>query len=295
MAAPTPASAATRRTVRPVKPSRRGGRPRPGPGGRRCRPAWRSDGAESTPEPDRTHVRTLLQLPLTSNGKLDADEHHRYRPPDAAARLFALADEVIGFMPADEGRALYDAAVRYLGDGVGVEIGTYCGKSTVMLGAAAQQTGGVHLHDRPPPRFRGAPAGLGVPRQSMVDPVTGLFDTLPTLRHTLDAAGLDDHVVAVVGRSTVVARGWRTPLRLLFIDGGHTEEAAQRDFDGWARWVEVGGALIIHDVFPNPNDGGQAPYHVYRRALDTGDFREVSATGSMRVLERVSGVPGESL
>jgi MMP 1-O-methyltransferase len=215
--------------------------------------------------------------------------------PEAAARLFALADEVIGFMPADEGRTLYDTAVRYLKDGVGVEIGTYCGKSTVMLGAAAQQSGGViytidHHHGSEEHQ-----AGWEYHDESMVDPVTGLFDTLPTLRHTLDAAGLDEHVVAVVGRSTTVARGWRTPLRLLFIDGGHTEEAAQRDFDGWVRWIEVGGALIIHDVFGNPDDGGQAPYHVYCRALDTGDFREVSATGSMRVLERVSGVPGEGL
>jgi predicted O-methyltransferase YrrM len=113
------------------------------------------------------------------------------------------------------------------------------------------------------------------------------------LRHTLDAAGLDEHVVAVVGKSVVVAQGWRTPLRLLFIDGGHTEEAAQRDFDGWAKWVDVGGALIIHDVFPDPDDGGQAPFHIYRRALDTGAFREVVAIGSMRVLERQSGTPGQ--
>jgi predicted O-methyltransferase YrrM len=215
--------------------------------------------------------------------------------PEAAARLFALADQVTGFMPADEGRTLYDTAVGYLKDGVGVEIGTYCGKSTVMLGAAAQQSGGVlytidHHHGSEEHQ-----AGWEYHDESMVDPVTGLFDTLPALRHTLDAAGVDEHVVAVVGRSTTVARGWRTPLRLLFIDGGHTEEAAQRDFDGWVRWVEVGGALIIHDVFPNPDEGGQAPYHVYRRALDTGDFREVSATGSMRVLERVSGVLGEAL
>ena len=153
-----------------------------------------------------------------------------------------------------------------------MEIGTYCGKSTVMLGAAAQQCGGVvftidHHHGSEEHQ-----PGWEYHDESMVDPVTGLFDTLPTLRHTLDAAGVDDHVVAVVGRSTTVARGWRTPLQLLFIDGGHTEEAAQRDFDGWVRWVDVGGALIIHDVFPNPDDGGQAPYHVYRRALDTGDF-----------------------
>jgi predicted O-methyltransferase YrrM len=215
--------------------------------------------------------------------------------PAAAAHLFELAAQVTGFMPADEGRALYDAAVTYLRDGVGVEIGTYCGKSTVMLGAAAQQTGGVlytidHHHGSEEHQ-----PGWEYHDTTMVDDVTGLFDTLPTLRHTLDAAGLDDHVVAVVGKSSLVARSWRTPLQLLFIDGGHTDAAAQQDFDGWARWVAVGGTLVIHDVFPDPNAGGQAPYRVYRRALDTGAFREVSAIGSMRVLERVSGTPGEAL
>jgi len=215
--------------------------------------------------------------------------------PAAAAHLFELAAQVTGFMPADEGRALYDAAVTYLGDGVGVEIGTYCGKSTVMLGAAAQQTGGVlytidHHHGSEEHQ-----PGWEYHDTTMVDEVTGLFDTLPTLRHTLDAAGLDDHVVAVVGKSSLVARSWRTPLQLLFIDGGHTDAAAQQDFDGWARWVAVGGTLVIHDVFPDPNAGGQAPYRVYRRALDTGAFREVSAIGSMRVLERTTGTPGEAL
>jgi len=215
--------------------------------------------------------------------------------PPAAARLFELADQVTGFMPADEGRALYDAAVTYLRDGVGVEIGTYCGKSTVMLGAAAQHAGGVlytidHHHGSEEHQ-----PGWEYHDTSMVDEVTGLFDTLPTFRHTLDAAGLGDTVVAVVGKSPVVARSWRTPLQFLFIDGGHTDAAAQQDFDGWARWVAVGGALVIHDVFPDPNDGGQAPYRVYRRALDTGAFREVSALGSMRILERTSGVPGEVL
>lgn len=214
-------------------------------------------------------------------------------PPDAA-RLFAFAETVTGFMPADEGRALYDTAVRYLGEGTGVEIGTYCGKSTVMLGAAAQQTGGVlytvdHHHGSEEHQV-----GWEYHDSSMVDAVTGLFDTLPTLRHTLDAAGLDENVVAVVGKSTVVARSWRTPLRFLFIDGGHTEEAAQRDFDGWARWVEVGGVLVIHDVFPDPADGGQAPFHIYQKALATGDFTEVGAYGSMRILERRSGTVGTS-
>lgn len=211
----------------------------------------------------------------------------------SAERLFALAEQVQGFMPPDEGRALYDAAVRYLDRGVGVEIGTYCGKSTLMLGAAAQQTASVlytvdHHHGSEEHQ-----AGWEFHDASMVDEVTGLFDTLPTFRRALDAAGIDDHVVAVVGRSPVVARGWGSPLQFLFIDGGHTEAAASRDFEGWAKWVIPGGGLVIHDVFPDPNDGGRRPYLIYCRAIDSGQFREVAATGSLRVLERTGGKAGE--
>jgi len=211
---------------------------------------------------------------------------------EQTTRLFALAEQVTGFMPADEGQALYDAACEFLDGGVGVEIGTYCGKSTVLLGAAAERTGGVlftidHHHGSEEHQ-----AGWEYHDTTMVDPHTGLFDTLPTFRHTLDAMDLPDNVVAVVGKSPVVARGWSTPLRFLFIDGGHTDDAAQRDFEGWARWVAPGGGLVIHDVFPNPDDGGQAPYRIYRRALDSGAFQEVSATGSLRVLQRVNGAAG---
>jgi MMP 1-O-methyltransferase len=211
----------------------------------------------------------------------------------APERLFALAEQVRGFMPADEGRALYGAALRYLDGGLGVEIGTYCGKSTLVLGAAALQTTSVlytidHHHGseehQPGWEFHDA---------SLVDEVTGLFDTLPTFRRTLDAAGLDDHVIAIVGKSSIVARAWRSPLQLLFIDGGHSEAAATQDFDGWAKWVTVGGALVIHDVFPDPRDGGRPPYYIYCRAIDSGQFREVSVTGSLRVLERTSGLPGQ--
>jgi predicted O-methyltransferase YrrM len=214
---------------------------------------------------------------------------------NAPERLFALAERVQGFMPDDEGHALYQAALRYLGGGVGVEIGTYCGKSTLLLGAAAQQTDGVlytldHHHGSEEHQ-----AGWEYHDASLVDEVTGLFDTLPTFRRTLDAAGLDDHVVAVVGKSPIVARGWRSPLQFLFIDGGHSEAAATEDFNGWAKWVNIGGALVIHDVFPDPKDGGRPPYYIYCRALDSGQFREISALGSLRVLERTSGQVGEKI
>ena len=119
-----------------------------------------------------------------------------------------------------------------------------------------------------------------------VDPGTGRLDTLPKLRATLAAAGIEDDVVVVVGRSAEVARLWRTPLGIGFIDGGHTDAAAVADYEGWAPWVAPGGVLAIHDVFPDPADGGQAPYRIYQRALKSGAFTEIPGEGSLRLLER---------
>lgn len=215
-------------------------------------------------------------------------------PAERTRQLFDLADQVTGFMPADEGRALYDAALRYFDHGVGVEIGTYCGKSTVLLGAAAAAGDSVlytidHHHGSEEHQ-----PGWEYHDTSMVND-SGRFDTLPAFRRTLDDADLDDNLVAVVGKSAVVARAWRTPLQLLFIDGGHSEAAAHQDYDGWARWVSLGGALIIHDVFPDPRDGGQAPYQIYCRAVQSGEFTEKSVTGTLRVLERTAERPADQV
>ncbi|MCW2844730.1 MAG: hypothetical protein JWN22_2646, partial [Nocardioides sp.] len=118
-------------------------------------------------------------------------------------------------------------------------------------------------------------------------------DTLPFFRRTVALAGLEDQVVAVIGRSATVSAHWRTPLSMLFIDGGHAEEHAQNDYVGWAPWLTAGASLVIHDVFPDPADGGQPPYHVFRRALTSGDFVEVEELGSMRVLRRARGDAGD--
>ncbi|WP_035855646.1 class I SAM-dependent methyltransferase [Cryptosporangium arvum] len=201
--------------------------------------------------------------------------------------LAALAESVKGFMPADEGLALHAAALAHLGDGVAVEIGTYCGKSSIYLGHAASLTGGTVVtidHHRGSEEHQ---EGWEYHDRSLVDS-TGRLDTLPELRRTLAAARLEHVVTPIVGRSVDVARWWAHPVDLLFIDGGHTDEAARADLRGWAPWVRAGGALVIHDVFPDPADGGQAPYRIYREAIDGGAFAEVSVTGSLRVLERLS-------
>lgn len=198
-----------------------------------------------------------------------------------------------GFMPEDEGKFLYETAVRHLADGPGLEVGTYCGKSAVYVGAAARAAGSVFFtvdHHRGSEENQ---AGWEHHDPTTVDPEFGLMDTLPIFRKTIARAGLEDEVIAVVGRSTTLAAHWRTPLALLFIDGGHAEEPAQADYTGWARWIRPGGALAIHDVFERPEDGGQAPFHVWQRAVASGAFTPEATVGSMRVLVRTSGLAGE--
>ncbi|MGB9013055.1 MAG: class I SAM-dependent methyltransferase, partial [Aeromicrobium sp.] len=171
--------------------------------------------------------------------------------------------------------------------GPALEVGTYCGKSAIYLGAAARIAGGTIFtvdHHRGSEENQ---AGWEHHDTSLVDPQTGLMDTVPTFRRTLADAGLEDVVVAVIGRSTTVSRYWQTPLSLLFIDGGHGEQPARDDYAGWAPKVMPGGLLVIHDVFVDPADGGRPPYElIYRPALASGHFDEVDALGSMRVLRR---------
>lgn len=201
--------------------------------------------------------------------------------------LRAAAEAAPGFMPADEGLALYEAAERAAKVGDLLEIGTYCGKSTIYLAAAAATADRVVVtidHHRGSEEQQ---PGWEYHDPKLVDPEVGLMDTLPTMRRTLHAAGVEDRVIAVVGRSPVVARLWNTPVGLCFIDGGHTDEHARGDYEGWAHHVAPGGLLVIHDVFPDPEHGGQAPYRIYLRALESGDFVEDSVTGSLRVLRRV--------
>jgi len=204
--------------------------------------------------------------------------------------LRELAEAAPGFMPPAEGLALYEAARRVAAYGPLLEIGTYCGKSTVYLGAAAREAGGhVVTVDHHHGSEEHQP-GWEYHDPALVDPVTRRLDTLPAMRRTLHAAGLEDTVVAIVGRSATVAALWATPLALVFVDGGHTEEAAWQDFRSWAPHVMPGGLLVIHDVFPDPADGGQAPYHIYRAALDGGGFTETAVTGSLRVLRAAGKV-----
>lgn len=187
-------------------------------------------------------------------------------------------------MPEDEAEALHAAALS--AEGPFLEVGSYCGKSAVWLGSAARHRGTVLFtvdHHRGSEEIQ---PGWEWHDPEIVDPSTGQIDTLPFLRRTVSAAGLEEFVVAVVGDSANIGHAWATPLGLLFIDGGHGDEVVRADEAAWLRHVRRRGLLAIHDVFPDPADGGRPPYALHLRCLASGMWEPVSATGSLRVLRR---------
>jgi MMP 1-O-methyltransferase len=198
----------------------------------------------------------------------------------------AMIDSVKGFLDPAEGRALYDVALDASRRGVCLEIGSYCGKSAVYIGSACRENGAVcysidHHHGSEEHQ----------PGEAYFDPVlfdfrTFRMDTLPIFRQTLALAGLEETVVPIVSPSRVVARNWTMPLSLVFIDGGHTFEAVRSDYDCWAGHIMQGGYLVIHDIFENPEAGGQAPWEVYKHALACGRFEPLARIKSLGVLRR---------
>ena len=194
-------------------------------------------------------------------------------------------------MPEDEGDALFAAAIDAVKQTPRLpilEVGSYCGRSTVWLGEAARQSGvALFAVDHHCGSEENQP-GWEWHDASLVDPRTGRMDTLPTFRKTMIDAQLTDVVVAVVGDSPMIAQYWTTPLAFLFIDGGHGVEPATLDYELWTPHVAVGGSLAIHDVFPDPKNGGRPPYeNIYLPAIQSGKFEEIAVTGSLRVLRRV--------
>ncbi len=192
-----------------------------------------------------------------------------------------------GFLDTEEGEFLYEIAKKASRLGPCLEIGSYCGKSTVYLGSACKESQAVLFSVD---HHRGSEEQQ--PGEEYFDPALFNYrsfqtDSFATFRQTLDLAELIDTVVPIVAKSEIAARSWMTPLGMVFIDGGHSHEAAFTDYNSWSNHIVPGGYLLIHDIFKNPADGGQAPYHVYRLALSSGLYRELPMVKTLGVLQRL--------
>lgn len=197
-----------------------------------------------------------------------------------------LLEKIKGFLDEEEGLFLYRAAKEAAAFGPCLEIGSYCGKSAVYLGLGCQERQGILFsldHHRGSEEQQ---PGEEYFDPDLLDPISGRIDTFPFFRRTLEQAHLEDTVVPLVCSSSVAARGWKTPLSLIFIDGGHALETVQIDYHCWAPHLLPGGFLLFHDLFEDPKEGGQAPFLVYQQALSTGLYRELPRVKTLGVLRR---------
>ncbi len=202
------------------------------------------------------------------------------------SQLLAVARACKGYLDEAEGLRLYELAREYGRRGPVVEIGSYCGKSSVYLGAGAQAARGMLVcvdHHRGSEEHQ---PGEQYHDPELFDADAGRMDTLRELRKTLRLAGLEDTAALLVTSSVSAARLWSTPLGMVFIDGGHSFPAAHADYDSWHGKLAQGGVLAIHDLFPNPAEGGQAPIEIYRKAIASGLFEQLPTTKTLGVLRR---------
>jgi predicted O-methyltransferase YrrM len=199
-------------------------------------------------------------------------------------------DAVKGFLHPEEGARLYELAASAAELGPCLEVGSYCGKSTVYLGAACQRRNQVLFaldHHRGSEEHQ---LGEAYHDPELFDSHAAKMDSFREFRSTLARAGLEDCVVPLVTTSALAGRAWSTPLGLVFIDGGHSREAALTDYRTWAPHVLPGGYLVIHDIFPDPADGGQAPYEIYQLGTASGLFEALGSTRTLGVLRRLGGL-----
>ena len=198
----------------------------------------------------------------------------------------SLIERTKGFLDHTEGLRLYDIAREVSGRGPCLEIGSYCGKSSLYLGAGCRASNGILFsidHHRGNEEQQPGEAYCDA---ELVDTRTGRINTLDYFRRTLEEADLEDIVVPIVSPSRVVARRWATPLSLVFIDGGHTFDAAVIDYNSWSQHIMPGGYLLIHDIFFDPAEGGQAPRHIYDLACRPGLFDDLGVLKTLAVLQR---------
>lgn len=196
-------------------------------------------------------------------------------------------DSVKGFLDKEEGLSLYEYALQASTLAPCLEIGSYCGKSTVYLGSACQKNGSVLFaidHHRGSEEHQ---LGEEYHDPQLYDPGAGKMDSFREFRKTLARANLENTVIPVVASSTLAARYWSIPLGMVFIDGGHSMDAALNDYRCWAPHVTRGGWLAIHDVFPNPADGGRPPYEIWKLAQASGLFEALPLIKTLGLLRRI--------
>ena len=183
---------------------------------------------------------------------------------------FEQLNNLKGFMPSHEGLALTKWAEEFSHYGPALEIGTFGAKSTLYIAAGSSilnqlvytidHHSGSEEHQLGEEYFD----------PEIYDEKLGRVNTVPLMQSNLQQFDESKWIVPILANANSVAPSWGIELGLLFIDGSHTEISAMNDYDNWRSKLHSKGALVIHDIYEKPEDGGQAPYLIYQKALEEG-------------------------
>ena len=183
---------------------------------------------------------------------------------------FNKLNNLKGFMPQHEGEALAKWAEKFSTMGAALEIGTFGGKSSLYIAAGSsinEQLVFTIDHHRGSEEHQ---TGEEYFDPDIYDAVLSRVNTVPLMQSNLSKFEESKYIVPMIANANALAAVWTVELGLLFIDGSHTEVSAQNDYANWHTKIITGGALVIHDIFENPEEGGQAPFLIYQKALKDG-------------------------
>jgi predicted O-methyltransferase YrrM len=160
--------------------------------------------------------------------------------PDLPSTLAAV-DSVEGWLSEDQARRLWEAARRVPPGGRIVEIGSFRGRSTIVLRRAADPAVEVVAIDPHGGGDRG-------PREISPDAARGQADHEAFLEN-LRRAGAEGGVRHVRRMSRDALGEVEGPVDLLYVDGAHRYGPARADLQGWGERVRPGGAMLLHDAY----------------------------------------------
>jgi predicted O-methyltransferase YrrM len=195
------------------------------------------------------------------------------------------SDLVEGWMRGEEKKFLYNAALNTPGDGVVVEIGSWKGKSTVLMACALKKLNAlIHSDSTVSKHEIFAVDPFGKPDKMDVLPAYDLWTQQGQNEHfrafldNVKEQGVEDVVVPIQAMSEDAIEIYKTkynkPIRVLFIDGCHQREYAQKDFDLWSPLVIQGGIIAFHDAWDRNTDFHDSAAIVAKNELvDSSSFK----------------------
>ena len=195
--------------------------------------------------------------------------------------------DVKGFLSDKEAKKLQELFLKVHHLGSVLEIGTYCGKSALNFSDIAKDVNGLVYTVDHHTGSEEHQYGEEYHDSELFDERLKKFNTLPEFLNNLKFKKMAKFIIPIIDNSQNASKVFSEKISLLFIDGGHSFETALSDYNAWKDKICSGGLLVIHDVFPNPKDGGRPPYEIYTLARESKEFNDLGLYETLGILKKI--------